>query len=59
MVDREAKYGNRVSRTVQVSEEDASMIRKVRRILASGKEAWIKSGKDGEAKVLRISKELE
>ncbi len=45
--------------TVPVSLEDASMIKKVRRILATGKDVEIRNGSNGKPKILKVSKELE
>ena len=45
--------------TVPVSLEDASMIKKVRRILATGKDVEIRNGSNGKLKILKVSKELE
>ena len=44
---------------VQVSAEDAELIRKVRRILRTGKNVEIKQDASGNAKVYKISKEIE
>ena len=43
---------------VMVSMEDATMIRKVHKILATGKNVEIRNDKDGKPKVLKVSKEI-
>ena len=43
---------------VMVSVEDATMIRKVHKILAAGKNVEIRNDKDGKPKVLKVSKEI-
>ncbi len=51
--------GRNSVRTVRVTLEDASIIKKVRRILATGKEVEIRNGSNGKLKILKVSKELE
>jgi hypothetical protein len=43
---------------VMVSMEDATLIRKVHKILDSGKNVEIRNDKDGKPKVLKVSKEI-
>ena len=43
---------------VMVSMEDATLIRKVHKILDAGKNVEIKNDKDGKPKVLKVSKEI-
>ena len=47
-----------VSGQVMVSMEDATMIRKVHKILDAGKNVEIRNDKDGKPKVLKVSKEI-
>lgn len=44
--------------TVTVSVEDARMIKKIHRIVDGGKNAEVKKGKNGEIKVLKVTKEI-
>ena len=43
---------------VMVSMEDATLIRKVHKILDAGKNVEIRNDKDGKPKVLKVSKEI-
>ena len=56
---QDAEPRNCALRTVPVSVEDASMIKKVHRILESGKDVEIRKGNNGKLKVLRVFKQLE
>ena len=44
--------------TATVSLEDARMIKKIHRIVDGGKNAEVKKGKNGEIKVLKVTKEI-
>lgn len=46
-------------RKVMVPIEDADMIRKVRRILKTGKNVEIRQDTNGNAKVFKVSREIE
>jgi len=43
---------------VMVSMEDATLIRKVHKILDAGKNVEIRNDKDGKPKILKVSKEI-
>lgn len=45
--------------TVPVSPEDAEMIKKIRKVLRTGKNAEVKQDSQGNTKVFKVSREIE
>ena len=58
MAGRSKELQAHVGGQVMVSMEDATLIRKVHKILDAGKNVEIRNDKDGKPKVLKVSKEI-